>query len=62
MQTEASDRGQDATDSPVAWFATLERARRDNDFELAARAMRELRRLGVVVKYHRRRADNVDAR
>ena len=38
-------------DSPAAWFVVLERARRTNDFELAARALRELERLGVKVTY-----------
>ena len=43
-------------DSPVAWFAVLERARRTNDFELAAQAQRELQRLGVVVRFARPKA------
>jgi hypothetical protein len=38
-------------DCPTAWFVTLERARRTQDFELAARAERELQRLGVKVRY-----------
>ncbi len=41
----------DAVDSPTAWFAVLERARRTNDAELARRAQRELRRLAVVVMF-----------
>lgn len=36
---------------PAAWFAVLEHARENNDFERAAQAIRELRRLGVHVKY-----------
>lgn len=40
-------------DSSTAWFAVLEHARRTNNFELAARAQRELRRLGVDVKFRR---------
>lgn len=42
------------TDSPTVWFAVLERARLTNDFDLAARAQSELKRLGVVVRYSRR--------
>ena len=38
-------------DSPVAWFAMLERAIRDGDYERAAVAQRELKRLGVKVKF-----------
>lgn len=40
--------------SPVAWFVVLERAKEDNDFDLAAKAKRELERLGVIVKYHKK--------
>ena len=40
-------------DSPVAWFAVLERARQDSNFQLAAKATQELVRLGVIVKYRR---------
>ena len=40
-------------DSPVAWFAVLERARQDSNFQLAAKATQELGRLGVIVKYRR---------
>jgi hypothetical protein len=39
--------------APTAWFAVLERARHTHDFESAARAKRELERLGVKVKYGR---------
>jgi hypothetical protein len=38
-------------DSPVVWFAVLERAKRTNDFDLAAQARRELVRLGVKVSF-----------
>jgi len=38
-------------DSPTAWFVTLERARKDGDADLAAKAERELRRLGVWVDF-----------
>ena len=43
-------------DSPAAWFVVLERARRINDFDLAARARRELERLWVKVRYAASRA------
>ena len=42
-----------AEDSPTAWFAVLERARLDEDYETAARAKRELSRLGVEVRFRR---------
>jgi hypothetical protein len=38
-------------DSPTAWFAALDRARLTDDYELAARAKRELERLGVRVRF-----------
>jgi hypothetical protein len=38
-------------DSPIAWFAVLERARQTDDFELAAEAQQQLKRLGVFVTY-----------
>ncbi len=41
------------SNSPVAWFVVLERARQDSNFELAAKARQELGRLGVIVKYRR---------
>lgn len=44
----------EAAESPTAWFAVLDRARKTNEFELAAQALRELMRLGVTVKFHRR--------
>jgi len=40
-------------DSPVAWFVVLERARLDRNFQLATKAIQELGRLGVIVKYRR---------
>jgi hypothetical protein len=43
----------DPRNSPVAWFAVLDRARERGDFERAAEAVRELRRLGVFVTYER---------
>jgi hypothetical protein len=38
-------------DSPAAWFAVLDAARRRNDFERAAEAKRQLERLGVKVQF-----------
>jgi hypothetical protein len=38
-------------EDPVVWLLLLERGRRTNDFELAARAKRELKRLGIRVIY-----------
>lgn len=42
-----------AKDSPTAWFVTLEEARRREDHEAAAQAIRQLRRLGVEVRFVR---------
>ena len=44
-------------DSAVAWFVVLERARITGDYELAAQAAGELRRLGVRVKFAPRPAN-----
>lgn len=52
MQHEA-DKRREAADSPVAWFAVLERAKQTGDFATAARAVAELERLGVKVKYQK---------
>lgn len=41
-------------DWPLYWFASLEKAVEAGDFEAAARAVRELRRLGVEVTYRPR--------
>jgi hypothetical protein len=41
----------DHREEPTYWFARLEIAREANDFEAAAEAVRELRRLGVNVTY-----------
>lgn len=49
----------DIKDSPIAWFYTLENARRRNDFEQAARAKRELKRLGVEVRYAEQKKEGV---
>jgi len=35
----------------TVWFAVLERAKNRHDFHLAARAERELKRLGVDVRF-----------
>jgi hypothetical protein len=43
------------SDDPVVWLLLLERGRRTGDFELAARAKRELERLGIRVTYRRPR-------
>ena len=51
---EISKARREAEECPTAWFAVLERARENNDFERAAEAMRELKRLGVTVRFHRR--------
>ena len=44
---------EEAADSPVVWFAVLERAKQTGDFATAARAVQELERLGVKVKYRK---------
>ena len=38
-------------DCATVWFARLERAKSQNDFERAAEAVRQLRRLGVDVRF-----------
>ena len=43
----------DFSDSRVAWFVVLERARADNNFQRAADGEAQLERLGVRVKYLR---------
>lgn len=43
----------EACNSPVAWFVIMERAIEDGDFDLAAKAKRELDRLGIIVKYRK---------
>lgn len=40
-------------DDPLTWMLLLERGRQTGDFQLAARAKRELERLGVRVTYSR---------
>lgn len=56
-QTEEDNTAQN---SPVAWFVVLERARLGNDFDVAARAKRELERLGVIIKYRKARSRGSD--
>lgn len=46
----------DPQNCPTAWFAVLERAREEGDYERAAQAERELRRLGVAVRFNGRKA------
>lgn len=41
-------------DCPSVWFTRLERAKNLNNFEAAAEAIRQLRRLGVTVKFTRK--------
>jgi len=43
----------DYNESPVAWFFILERALERGNFERAANAQKELRRLGIEVRYTR---------
>ena len=45
----------DAENCPTAWFCALERAREIGDFARAAEAQRQLKRLGVRVRFTRRR-------
>jgi hypothetical protein len=52
-ETRRDDPRAVAEDCPTAWFALLESAWLGGDFERAARARRELRRLGVVVSFRR---------
>jgi hypothetical protein len=41
-------------ESPVYWFVRLEKSRERQDHEQAAQAIRELRRLGVDVRFNPR--------
>jgi hypothetical protein len=43
-------------DEPVYWFVLLEKARHRGAFDEAARAVRELERLGVSVRFRKGRA------
>ena len=42
-----------ATDWPAYWFVALERAIEEGDYEKAAEAQRNLKRLGVTVRFER---------
>lgn len=53
MQTQSQ--GKSDSDCASVWFMRLERAKNLNDFEAAAEAVRELRNLGVHVKFRRPR-------
>ena len=52
-KTTSHPDGHKAINSPTVWFATLERARTTDNYDLAARASRELDRLGVRVRFFR---------
>lgn len=39
------------TDTPMYWFAKLEFAIADSDLTAAAEAQRQLKRLGIIVRY-----------
>jgi hypothetical protein len=43
----------DYNESPIVWFFVLEMARKRGNFERAANAQKELRRLGIEVRYRR---------
>jgi len=51
MDTQLDDT--DCIDKPTYWFFTLQQALDDGDLEAAADAVRELRRLGIVIKVMR---------
>lgn len=54
MDSDIENARRQAAVSPLAWFIVLERARETRDYERAAEAIRQLRKLGVTVKFHRR--------
>lgn len=43
----------DWKNSRIAWFSALERAIQEEDFELAAEAKSQLKRLGVTVSFEK---------
>lgn len=43
----------DLSEGTIALFVLLESSRHNGNYETAGRAIRELRRLGVDVKFHR---------
>jgi hypothetical protein len=51
MVNASANAQQLAAESPTAWFAVLERARLTGDYERAAEAVRNLKRLGVQVQF-----------
>lgn len=61
MARNRRDTSEPWRDSPVAWFVLLERARLRGDSDGVARALRELRRLGVDITL-RESADSVEGR
>lgn len=48
----------DWKNSPIAWFAALERALREEDFDLAAEAQHQLKRLGVTVSFQTKKSNS----
>ncbi|HTU22992.1 MAG TPA: hypothetical protein VMG10_33455 [Gemmataceae bacterium] len=52
----------DHRNEPTYWFAVLEIARARSDFERAAEAQQELKRLGVSVRYTRSLANRTEGR
>jgi hypothetical protein len=52
----------DHREHPTYWFGVLEIARERGDFARAAEAQRELRRLGVIVRYRTHQLNREGAR
>jgi len=42
--------------SPIAWFAVLQRGLAEGDYELASEAQNQLKRLGVTVSFQREKS------
>lgn len=61
MARDRRDTSEAWRDFPVAWFVLMERARLRGDADGVARALRELRRLGVEITL-RESADSVEGR
>lgn len=59
MGSKTAEKGWEK-DSSTYWLVVLEAARRNSNFELAARARHELKRLGVTIIYSRKRGDSHD--
>ncbi len=51
MSTTEKTTEREFRDSPVFWFVRLDNAREHEDHEKAAEAIRELRRLGVDIRF-----------